>query len=503
LVWAFESLDGKSFAELIYAKSLSDCKLTPGSYYCPENQRGSKLYVHLTNGERPDEKFIMGSWGYEWKLDGLEYITFKNITFRGSAAFDFNDNNNPGRFLKWEGCTISHGNHSIFRLRYGIKNIEIINCDISKARNGIYNTVEGNPELGIVSYYTYRGNYIHDIGNEPRIYDTDAHAIGIQSSADGLIENNHITDCDSGIVFWYHPYEGMKNNVVRYNYIEKNIETKQTFAPWGIGFSGDNGALGDLTGNLIYGNVVKGWVIGLRGHNHENVLWFNNTVVNCNYGYKARRSFTYLKFKQGIREFKPNDLIKGEKSLATAKVDNVESSGASPDINGMIGLKDLSGDFLEDERIILQSLGSSIAVADGGSYTVGPSATLKNNIFLNSKDQHISFAGGPSVTFVLSHNIYFPDGSTKFFKNNKTFNFSEWQSIGHDDTGSKLADPKLDSNLIPQKDSPAIDSGTSMGIDKDIAGNSIVGYTDIGAYEFTDEFKKIQILSPPTNLRIN
>ena len=57
-----------------------------------------------------------------------------------------------------------------------------------------------------------------------------------------------------------------------------------------------------------------------------------------------------------------------------------------------------------------------------------------------------------------------------------------------------------DDGYFLTSDSPAIDNGAHVGLDYDMLGNSIDGYPDIGAYEFTtntvpgsDKPRKIRI----------
>jgi hypothetical protein len=85
-------------------------------------------------------------------------------------------------------------------------------------------------------------------------------------------------------------------------------------------------------------------------------------------------------------------------------------------------------------------------------------------------------------------NLYYPDGPAYFMVGANPYDFAGWKAKTGQDGNSFVADPVLanlaagDFRLMPN--SPAIDAGASFGIVTDFDGKSVLGVTDIGAYEF-------------------
>jgi len=120
------------------------------------------------------------------------------------------------------------------------------------------------------------------------------------------------------------------------------------------------------------------------------------------------------------------------------------------------------------------------------------SAILKNNIIYNSQAFNISDSGNNSSS--LNYNLYHSGGSNLFgFHGDNTLNFAGWKATSSQDTNSLSQDPifinssgsySASSDFQLQWNSPAIDTGTDVGLTTDYAGNNIYGTPDIGAYEY-------------------
>lgn len=123
---------------------------------------------------------------------------------------------------------------------------------------------------------------------------------------------------------------------------------------------------------------------------------------------------------------------------------------------------------------------------------------FKNNISHTSANEHI-YVYDPNdlAGWTIDYNVYYPDGGSAFVRNVTNTTFAGWKTATSQDAHSIITDPKLTSgsDFHLQSTSPAINTGTNVGLTQDFDGNPISGVPDIGVFEF------IQKPLPPQNVR--
>ncbi len=402
-----------------------------------------KIYVKLPGGANPADRIYRYYEGYAIAPIHRKYITFKNCNFYG---YHFEDERTDvgdyprSTYITWDNCTIQLG-APLIEISKGNDYWRISNNTMKNASSAIYawNNKEGRSGCNI----TIENNHISNLGSyEYYFYDGDNHGVGAQGASDWLVQGNRIENAGTGIEFWngVGPERYMRNNVIRWNFI-KDIKMMKVTTGCGIVISGDNGdTLGLRTGFEIHGNII----VNVEGHgissnNPDPVLVTNNLIVNFGLG-------------------------------GTPPYDH--------DVDGH---------------------GISESVTD-----YPPAMTVKNNIIINSanRDDHdynkqyfirITGLGNDTSKLDIDYNCYYPNANTGYkFTGHRSF--SQWQAAGFDAHGimenpalfatnpTAIADPR---DGMLHKDSPCIDSGTDVGINKDYLGTARplgAGY-DMGPFE--------------------
>lgn len=141
-----------------------------------------------------------------------------------------------------------------------------------------------------------------------------------------------------------------------------------------------------------------------------------------------------------------------------------------------------------------------------GSGSANLNTTIRNNILYAHENGTVyRYLSSQSTGNILDHNLVFsanPDlnkfavlgwvGSSNFKS------WQSWKNIGFDAEGSLYAQPRFEDTdtfkFNPLPDSPSIDAGVDLGLEKDFVKTDIPqgGAPDIGAYEFVPA-------SPPAN----
>ena len=108
------------------------------------------------------------------------------------------------------------------------------------------------------------------------------HALGLQGSRGGVVEDNYIHHCVDGIVFYVYPGADGNNNIVRRNYLSDFNYNTADPNPMGISFGSNSiGALGNTSGNEIHDNIIVGAHRGLYYKWSDHVKIYNNVVVDA------------------------------------------------------------------------------------------------------------------------------------------------------------------------------------------------------------------------------
>jgi len=283
--WFFENITVDSWIVFDKESTLAEVQANPGSHYSANYTGGTKLYVQCSDSGNPTGRIYANRWGYHWKLNGKEYITFLNLKMYNPYRFIRVDGGESHSHIKLDGCTLWYGEGILLRLGNGCNYNEIVNCDIAWAENGIYTTSTTN---SAPSYYLFKGNTIHDMGI--RIVDSDAHAIGIQGGHDGIIEDNYMYNCGTGVTLYAFTNQELKNTIVRRN-IVRDTHTYGGANSRGIETACNNDSLSDKTGNQFYQNIVINADIGYRFQWEDEQEVYNNIACNCGIGLFSGRNY--------------------------------------------------------------------------------------------------------------------------------------------------------------------------------------------------------------------
>ena len=288
--WYFQDIGNptnEDFVVLDKENNIEGVRNHPGSHYSVDYKTNSLLYVKLTDGGNPTSRIYANRWGYDWGINGLQYITFLNLKFYNPYRFLWGESANH---IRWEGCTLAYGEHSLVSLFDNSDYMEVINCELSWASNGIY-TISGTNNAP--SNYLFKGNYIHDIGVRESTQNSDAHGIGIQGGHDGVIEDNIIENCGSGPLLYAFTNQELKNTIVRRNLI-KDLHNLGGATGYGIATQCNNNASADKSGIKIYQNIVINASVGGRFHYEQEQEVYNNIFYKCNVGFASGRNYNGL-----------------------------------------------------------------------------------------------------------------------------------------------------------------------------------------------------------------
>lgn len=120
-----------------------------------------------------------------------------------------------------------------------------------------------------------------------------------------------------------------------------------------------------------------------------------------------------------------------------------------------------------------------------------------NNIYADSIAYHVNDEFNGSYNVAMNHNIYSPDGPTKFSWYSGNYDLVAWQNASGQDARSLTTSPTFTntsgtfsttSDFSLRYSSPAIDAGTTTALhtatSTDFYGNPIYGTPDIGAIEY-------------------
>lgn len=267
-----------SYTLLKRVDSIEECMTTPGSHYSVDYEGDSKIYVHTSDSVNPTGRIALNRWGYEFYIaDNSGYITFKNLKLYAPHKYDYRGRPNVTH-IRWENCTLHHGESRILTFGDGNHYMEVLDCDIGYASTPIY-CISGTNNAP--SYYTFARNTIHHCGWYEYHQSGDMHAFGLQGGTGGLVEDNYIYKCVDGIIFYTYPGEDAKNHIVRRNYLtDFNIGVDPDSG--GISFGCPaKGALGNTSGNEVYENIVVGANRAFYYKWSEKIKIYNNVFYNA------------------------------------------------------------------------------------------------------------------------------------------------------------------------------------------------------------------------------
>jgi hypothetical protein len=141
--------------------------------------------------------------------------------------------------------------------------------------------------------------------------------------------------------------------------------------------------------------------------------------------------------------------------------------------------------------ILHDTPGDNQAIDVGGGQSVIShltNMTFKNNIFyIEGGDYAWLFRGTPANSWTITNNDYYaPAGSAHlYYLNGSSYSsLSAWKSATGYEANSQASNPLFNTSAYTlQSSSPCINSGTLVGLTTDMAGNTISGNPDLGAFE--------------------
>jgi len=310
--WFMEyDFDTDTFIVLDKVSSKAECASTNGSFYYDVDTKS--LTVNPVDNSDPWGRILISRFGYDWKLDGLSYIKFLNLT-----VYVYMWRYNNISYITWQNCKLWYGEHSLIEY-YSGDHITIQDCDIAWGKNGIYVTSNGNSEDYISTNGLISGNYIHDIGFRASQQNTDAHSVGTQAVDNFIIEKNYSYNCGTGPTIYAYAIQTPQNNIIRYNWVD-SCHTLGSATGYGIFTMCDNDSTSDKFGNLFYGNIVSNSPVGFRMQFEDEQILFNNIIYNCTKGFNSSRNYNGLGANVTLRNnyfLNNTDHIKWESGATT------------------------------------------------------------------------------------------------------------------------------------------------------------------------------------------
>lgn len=297
--WIFQDIGagGSHHHHTVLAKAgtLDECRRQPGSHYSPSYTKTGRLYIHCTDGKSPTGRISANSLGYRFALDDHRYLTFEALTLFNPARIPHTARLNH---IRWQHCKLIYGMHSLLGFHGESLGLEVLDCELAWAGNGIY-TIQQNWQGGTAainrtsSSYRFIGNHIHHIGVRRVNWNRDAHGIGIQGGRNGLIDGNLIEHCGSGIALYAYTEQVLTDTIVRRNTV-RNIHTTGGATGYGIFTMCNNDSLSDKSGNQFYHNLVVNAPVGLRFQFEQRQDVFNNLLYRCGTGLASTRNYQGL-----------------------------------------------------------------------------------------------------------------------------------------------------------------------------------------------------------------
>lgn len=282
----YEKINENDFRVMDKAASLEEVNSKPGSFWSSDYKLGSKIYVQLSDSSDPTGKVLFNRFGYRFWIGNNSYITIKGITF--FSFYRMWEKHHSAHHLRFEGNKFFFGEYLMLPLYNGMDYVEILNNEIAWAGVAIYTisyTATGAP-----SYYTIKGNYIHDIGVRNLQQNRDAHCVGIQGGVGGVIDSNICINCGTGPLLYAYSEQELKDTVVSRNFV-KDCHMLGSATGFGISTMCTNTSTSDKTGNKFYYNVVVNSPVGYRFQFEKEQEVYNNVAYNCGVGIMASRTY--------------------------------------------------------------------------------------------------------------------------------------------------------------------------------------------------------------------
>ncbi|MBW2005423.1 MAG: right-handed parallel beta-helix repeat-containing protein, partial [Deltaproteobacteria bacterium] len=442
-------------------QELKDYNGNNGGHYSDTYARGTKLYIKCTDKGNPINRLYGNRYGYDFILANREYITFLNLTFHNfnRVAYKIGGLSH----IRWEGCKIDYGEHSLLGFWYANDHIEVINCELAWAANGIYCINQDESSIYRINQTIrnsrFSGNYIHDIGVREINANSDAHGISPQGGRDNIIEDNYFERCHRAILLYAFTHQEIKNTIVRRNVVI-NPHKYLDRDTYGISTQCDNDSLSDKSGNEFYLNIVVGHDYGYRFQFEDEQKFNYNIAYNCGIGLGSART--------------------------------ADDGGTS------VGAK-ITG----KNNIIIDSTNYHVHFGTGASF---PNAFLDMNYNLYYPDgesiffhmaRYYDFAGWQITDnrHIGEPNSILGDPlftTTTFILGDPLFTTTTFDVSGLEPKEMALAYAKA--FFTPSEDSPFIDKGEYVeGIDTDFEGNPIIS-PDMGIFEY------LVYIAPPVEI---
>lgn len=351
---------------------------------------------------------------------------------------------------------------------------------------GIYLTATGagkctNNTIKNSEVYNTTGISSTEVGDGILVYS--------QYCQSNTILNNNSYNNNEGVSIWMG-----SNNIISQNTINNNAKS-------GIRVGNITQSNTTASGNIIEHNIVYANAQNLDDrYGIDLFMAGNNNIIRYNKVYSQRDTYN----DPAVPADPPNNGIKyGSGGIRfDGGYDHSYTTG------NKIYYNLISGEYtgidvynFDNAQIynndIYNSTSTSILFSSDKSAKPTANAQIKNNIIQNISSSAYLISASEVSSSVINNNLYYQSGTEKFKWKTQSLTYSQWKVQLSQDNNSIIANPQFidpaNYNFALRTGSPAINEGTSVGLNKDFANTDVptpqpqasaLAKVDIGAYEY-------------------
>lgn len=292
----------------------------------------------------------------------------------------------------------------------------------------------------------------------------------------------------SGMRHLFSFYVGADNNLAYNLNIYDSYDTSN-FVAYGSGTTDNVLRNSNIYQSANQPNLLNNALIRAHGNSTDNIVSNNNIyneIARSNSGFQNIDIYD-----SGTSLSLLNNYITLGSSQNGILIGNSATTGAQiisgnviygPDEHSIFYIKDSPGSVIYNNTII----GNTSAIYPIVDLVNSESVVLKNNILYGG--YAIRGDVNSETGFASNYNDFYDADIFKWTWGVTDYaTLNDWQTNSNSDINSINTDSLFInsvSNFQLQASSPAIDSGTNVGLTTDYAGNNIYGIPDIGAYEY-------------------
>jgi len=451
-----------------------------------------------------------------------DYITLDNIHFIGGSSESVRFQGGTDN-ITITNCEFTNNIEETLKIDYGTNITVDSNTFNQSAKESIYFNTNG------VSYVT--DSYItNNTLNSVEGVTTSTFSIQVNSSDNTEITGNTINNCagisvsgGDSLIISNNSIDHTGNGIVltgTTNFTLSNNNVSRSVAG-GYGVITQSNASGSSSNNSVNGSYLRGFSI----NNTSNITSNNDSVTSCGYDGVEGHGFYILGSSVVVLNYPLASNCTGdgfsanETSTVTINKGFAKNNGnvsgvgsgdgytahdtATLNVNSSFGLLNYKSGIMvvggSSGEVKNSTFYNNYETSQGGNFgiSIGSTGTwvVKNNITSGHElEIHVpagSISGG--LTFSSDYNLFDNNrgGDTYSYEDSTSSNILGWKTDSGQDINSlefsplfSSSTPTLASGFTLTQFSPAIDSGTNVGLTTDYSGNSIYGTPDIGAYEY-------------------